>query len=332
MRQKVLNVGIDIAAEKFDTAVMVGEDFHHKEFQNDESGFKAAFKWLKGYEAERIVIALEPTGRYGELLSEYFFKRECRVLEVQPLMFSRFAESLDLRGKSDHKDCKALAVCGKERPEKLREWKPKTELQHELRDIQVLLRSLCKRRTAIKNTLKCKLRSTYVMDSLKKELVIIDESFDEALKMAHQLIKQDEQLFIDLKLVDSIPGVGLQTAILLITLIDFRSFKNSRAVACFLGLTKRKEQSGKSVRGREGMSKRGNTFIRSELFMPARSSVQCDEVSNDLYHRLKSNGKLDVQAQVAVMRRMVTVAWSLIDKQAEYVRDHQPAYRAAIVT
>ncbi|MBX9719964.1 MAG: IS110 family transposase [Candidatus Obscuribacterales bacterium] len=327
MNQYVLKVGADIASEWFDVCLMLDEKPQFRKFDNDFSGFTKALRWFQSFSPDSIELVLEPTGRYGEWLSEFMHANGVRVLQAQPLLLRRYAESLDLRGKSDHKDCLALCKYAHERGNKIREWQPKTDLELELRDMQVLLRSIGKRRVVIKCQLECKLRSEYVRQALLAELEQVEKSFDEALKRSHLLIKQNDRLSKDLEFIDSIPGIGLQTAILLVTMIDFRKFKSARAVACFLGLTKKKHQSGTSIRGDEGMSKRGNTFIRSSLFMPARASVQNDEVSAALYQRLRLKGSLDVQAQVAVIRRMVTIAWALVKNQKPFDHNHVAAYR-----
>jgi transposase len=328
MSSLVLYVGADISKAVFDVCVLMGGKPHFRQFENDFPGFRKALSWFQSFVTDKIELVFEPTGRYGERLAEFMHSRKCVVFQAQPFLFRRYAESLDMRGKSDHKDCLALARYGLERREVLMVWQPKTDLEQELRDMQVLLRSLGKRRVVIKCQLESGLRSEYVTARLRAELRQLESSFSEALKRAHSLIKDHAQLSRDLELVDSIPGIGLQTAILLVALVDFRKFKSARAVACFLGLTKRKYQSGTSVRGYEGMSKRGSTYIRGELFMPARAAVQHDEIASALYRRLREKGKLDVQAQVAVMRRMVTIAWALVTKQETFIHNHQAAFRA----
>jgi transposase len=319
---RILKVGKDVAAKWFDVCVIVDEKPVRRRYDNNFNGFAKALSWYRSFGAEKIEIAVEPTGHYGWLLFEFMHRNGCTILQVQPLMFRKYAESLDMRGKSDQKDALALAKHLEERAGSMRRWEPKSDLWHELRDVQILLRSLTKRAATVRNQLQCGLRSEYVQAELKAELASLEERLDTALDRAECIIRQDEQLSRDLEFVDSIPGIARKTAVMLVTLVDFRRFKNARAVACFLGLTKRKHSSGTSIQGQERMSKRGSVHVRSQLFMPARTAVQHDPVCGALYYRLRERGKTDAQAQVAVIRRMVTVAWALVNRQVSFDRNH----------
>ncbi len=266
----------------------------------------------------QLTIAMEPTGRYGELVAECFYREGYRVVQAQPFMFHRYAESLDMRGKSDFKDCLSLAQYAKERGEKLRAWMPKTMLEWELRDTQVLIRSLTKRSVILQTQIQCGLRSTWVKERLQHELGECQKRLDEAMDRATDLIKGDEVLSRDFGLLMTICGIGERSAVLLLTLIDFREFKSSRALACFLGLSKRTYESGDSVRGRERISKRGNGYIRAALFMPARVARIHNPAIAEFSERLEGKGKHDWAIQMAVIRKLVTTAWSMIVNEMEW--------------
>lgn len=318
----IVHAGVDISARWFDICVLVDEQPTHRRFENSSLGMSECVRWIESMNVDRLEIALEPTGRYGEAIAEYFYRRKHRVVQVNTLKFSRFAESLDIRGKSDHKDALALAIYSKERGRSVADWLPKTEVQSELRDMQVLLRSLTKRKVVLENQLKCKLRSTFVEQQLRTELPHVEQLLDECVTRCESLIKAENQLARDYELLLSIPGIGRKSAVLLLTVIDFRAFPTSRALACFLGLTKRKSQSGETIRGHEGISKRGNKWVRAELFMPARAARQFNPTIRAFAERLSSKGKHDWVIQAAVIRKLVTMAWAVIVKQQPYSAAH----------
>ena len=313
------HIGVDIAADWLDACALSEGRKTFKRFKNGQKGYAEFFCWLKAHgNLQDAMVIMEPTGRYGEAFAEYCYARRLPVVLVQPLQFRRYAESVDLRGKSDYKDAAALALYGLERGRSLREFIPKDEIAYELRDLQLLVRSSTKRIAAIKNQLKCKLRSSFVRQELEAELERLAVQKSETLKRASELVREDEQMQNDLELLDSIPGVAAQTALLMLILIDFRKFKSSRALACFLGLTKKKAESGKTVRGREGMSKRGSKYLRSQLYCPAMAAANANPHWREFVDRLKSSGKLDVQTKVAVARKLVTTAWAVINNQKPF--------------
>ena len=314
----IVHAGVDISAQWFDICVIVEEKPILRRFENSKPALRQCVTWLEQLGITELEVALEPTGRYGELVSEYFFRRKYRVRQVNTLMFSRYAESLDIRGKTDAKDCLALAYYCKERSDKLRLWRPKTELEWELRDLQVLLRSLTKRSIAIRCQLSCRLKSRFVAQELEEELTECQKRADRALDRAEQLILTDEVLAQDFKLLCTIPGVGRRTALLLLTLIDFRSFRTSRSLACFLGLTKKLHESGSSVRGREKISKRGSKWIRAALFMPTRVARRFNPLMHEFAERQIASGKHDWTVQFAVMRKLVTMAWAVVVNQTPF--------------
>ncbi len=319
----IVHAGVDISARWFDICVLHGEKPKHRQFENSKSGLSQCIKWLEGLGVKELEIALEPTGRYGELVAEYFRARKCKVFQVNTLKFSRFAESLDIRGKSDPKDSQGLAVYLRERRHQLHEWKPKTELELELRDMQVLFRGITKRLVAIQCQLQCRLYSEYVTESLSEEAEQLEATLQEALNRAERLVLSHEVLSKDYELLCTIPGIGRQSALLLITIVDFRKFRTSRALACFLGLTKRQHQSGSSIRGHEGISKRGNKWLRGALFMPARSARRHNPLVQEFSERQLSMGKHDWCIQMAVVRKLVTTAWALVVNQVPFDPMHK---------
>lgn len=314
---KVAYVGIDIASRWFDVCVLLDGKEHRSKFENCFAGFEKLIR-LENLAAERIEVALEPTGRYGESLAEFLHKNNWHVREVQPFKFRQYAESLDIRTKSDLKDAYALALYCKERGAQIREWQPKTSLDFELRDMQMLIRSLTKRSITLQLQKQCGLRSTYVAQRIEEELARCKAELAEVLERAGELIARHPVLSKDVALLETIRGIGRKSAVLLVIMIDFRRFKTSRALACFLGLTQRKHESGTSIRGKECISKIGNKHIRSSLFMPALAARSSNVFMIEFAERLTQKGKHHLTVQSAVVRKLVTTAWAVVVRQTPF--------------
>lgn len=321
-----LPAGLDVSEPWFDICVIKQEQYLSHRFNRTRNGLRNCMRWLQENGLGLLDLVMEPTGRLHELIAEAFYAKGHNVYLAQPLKFRRFAESLELRTKSDFKDAINLSIYSKERSKTLDPWVPKTDLQWELRDMQLLIRSLCKRSAALQNQLQCGIRSPYVKERLEAELEQIEDKRKEALSRAAKLLSLDPVLSSDFQLLQTIPGIGAQSAALLLTLIDFRSFQSGRALTCFLGLTKRKHDSGTSVHRQDKISKRGSTHVRSALFMPARTARIHNPRLAGFSEGLASRGKHDLKIQIAVIRKLVATCWAVITTgvpwSAEYVSPH----------
>ncbi|MDU8361480.1 transposase, partial [Pseudomonas syringae group sp. J309-1] len=58
------------------------------------------------------------------------------------------------------------------------------------------------------------------------------------------------------------------------------------------------------------MSKAGNAYLRSAMFMPSMTAVRCDPYVKAFFEALVSRGKRKMQAICAVMRKYLTGLWA----------------------
>jgi transposase len=127
--------------------------------------------------------------------------------------------------------------------------------------------------------------------------------------------------------LQGIPGVGPITASALVGSIgDASTFKNGRQLAAWLGLVPRQKSSG----GKEqllGISKRGDTYLRTLLIHGARSVVR--------QLKLKATQPEGWLARLALRRNLNIAAVALANKNARIVwallvhgRDYQAGYVA----
>lgn len=56
---------------------------------------------------------------------------------------------------------------------------------------------------------------------------------------------------------------------------------------------------------RPRISKQGNKYLRSALYMPAHNAIQFEPGVQRFYDRLVGRGKKKIQAKVAVMRKLL---------------------------
>lgn len=124
-----------------------------------------------------------------------------------------------------------------------------------------------------------------------------------------------------------IPGVGPITASALVATIgDARNFKNGRQLAAWLGIVpKQHSTGGKSTL--LGISKRGDTYLRTLLIHGARAVVRIAEHrpnADPWLKRLLARRNKNVAA-VALANKNARTLWALLAHDREYVPDYRVA-------
>lgn len=119
----------------------------------------------------------------------------------------------------------------------------------------------------------------------------------------------------------TIPGVGYLSATALVAGIgDTRAFKNGRELAAWLGLVPREHSTGGKQR-LFGITKRGDTYLRTLLIHGARSALRhLDKRSDVQAARLKDllTRKGVNRSAVALANRNARVVWALLVKNECY--------------
>ena len=124
-----------------------------------------------------------------------------------------------------------------------------------------------------------------------------------------------------------IPGIGPITATALVASVgDAKTFANGRQLAAWLGLVPRQHSSG----GKPtllGISKRGDTYLRTLLIHGARSVIQAAKGRKNAAPRLKRllERRHKNIAAVAWANRNARVVWALLAHGREYEADYQAA-------
>lgn len=128
--------------------------------------------------------------------------------------------------------------------------------------------------------------------------------------------------------LERIPGIGPLTASALVASIgDAKIFKNGRQLAAWLGLVPRQDSSG----GKErllGISKRGDTYLRTLLIHGARSVLRSLKRQRDQAEgwlaRLSQRRNPNIAA-VALANKNARIVWALL----AHDRDYQAGYASA---
>jgi transposase len=139
----------------------------------------------------------------------------------------------------------------------------------------------------------------------------------------------DQQTFLtgqfadhpDVKLLESITGIGLASAVRLIVEIeDYSRFDSSKALCAYFGVHPTWKESGDG-HWRTGMSKQGRAQVRGILYMSSLSAIRWDPDLKKLYHRFrKEKGMNHYQAMGVVMHKLLRMIYGVLVNQTPYDR------------
>jgi transposase len=120
-------------------------------------------------------------------------------------------------------------------------------------------------------------------------------------------------------LLTSIPGVGPRTAEVIVTVLDQpRRFSTRRQVSAYAGLVPRRFQSGQMDRSGR-ITKRGSPLLRQTLNQAAWIAVRCNPALRTFFLRISGGSKRRrKQAIVAVMRKLLVLAWAMLRDGKRY--------------
>jgi transposase len=155
-----------------------------------------------------------------------------------------------------------------------------------------------------------------VIDTLREHfarLTQIDEEVDTIERRLRLWHRNDEAS----RRIADIPGVGLLTATAAVATIgNAKAFKSGREFAAWVGLVPRQHGTGGRVR-LLGISKRGDTYLRTLLTHGARAVITCGKHPPEWALRIVERRRKNV-AVVALANKMARTIWALLTHERVY--------------
>jgi transposase len=306
------HLGIDVAKTKLDCALRTPEGkMHHKVVENTPAGFQALAAWLEKQGVSTLHVCMEATGTYWEAVAEFFADspRAC-VSVINPFQIKAFGASELIRTKTDKVDSKLIARFAFERrPEP---WRAPSPAERALRALVLRLDALQAMHTQESNRLE--VARSCVRDGILEHRAWLDQEIARLIAQIHDHIDADPSLHDKRRLLDSVPGLGERTiAVLLAFYGTTERFGNARQAAAFAGLDPRHHESGQTVKGKPHLSKIGHGFLRKALYMPAMVTLYRTAWGQIFRQRLCAAGKPPMLIIGAMMRKLVHVAFGVLN-------------------
>lgn len=304
--------GIDISKEVFD---VYNESSGHVQFKNTETGFKSLLKSLP----KTALVVMEATGYYHYRLAQFLHTKGILVSVVNPLSVKRFIQMKLAKIKTYKSDAKSICEYGTINEVPL--YNALTDVQAECLQLFRLLDNYVKKSTATKNKIHGEdtlgIPSKTVYNSLKRNLKHLKKEMLVLENRLLELVKQDQQH--QLTLLQSIPGIGMKTALFLIVITDgFKKFETASQLCSYVGITPTIRESGSSVRGRSRISKVGNRKLRNLMFLASFSACKYNKACKALYDRIVAKGKSKKLALIAVANKLLKQAFAIAKSGLPY--------------
>lgn len=257
------------------------------------------------------------------------------------LMPARLVKAFNIGNKSDAADAKAIWLAVQQPCKAVA---VKTEEQQAVLAMHRVRQQLIKIRTMQTNALRGLLteygevmgKSRAALDrgmpgALEKladrlPAMLIDtlqERYSELSKLDEQIGKIEQRLKAWMRLdkacqaIADIPGIGLLTATAAVaTMGNAKVFRSGREFAAYIGLVPKHSGSGGKV-NLLGISKRGDTYLRTLLIHGARSVLAHAKESGSWAEQMCQRRPLNVVI-VALANKMARMVWALIAHERQY--------------
>ncbi len=302
-------LGLDVSKAKIDCALLLKNKVKSKVFSNNSEGFNSLLAWLGKHGVSRVHACCEATGTYSDAIALFLHEQGQVVSVVNPAQIAAYAQSQLSRAKTDALDARLIArFCEREQPAA---WTPPPA---EERLLLALLRDLQNLR-AMQQAESNRLDTAHpgVRKRIERHLAFMAGEIEQVKELIKQHIDHHDQLRGRRDLLESVPGLGVNTIPWLIAYLgDGERFVGSKRAVAFFGLCPKPRQSGSSVRGKAHIAKTGHADMRHVLFMPAMVAYSRCKAFAPFVQRLKAAGKPPKVIIVALMRKLVAIAQAIL--------------------
>jgi transposase len=308
-------LGIDVSKADFHACLLQSRGRSKQVFENTPAGYRRLKQWLRNRRSFEVHACMEATGAYWIALATALHEAGLIVSVVNPSRTVFFARSQLRRTKTDRVDAESIAqFCQTQHPDT---WLPPAPEIRELRGLLSYRDQLVGERVRLKQVAK----EVHVGKRLQQlhdaHLDSLADAIDAIEEQIRVLLKGNDAVGAGVvQLEKSVAGFGLITAAAIVAKLPVERLRDGKAAAAYVGLTPRERQSGTSVLGKPRICKTGDATLRRDLYMPALVAMRYNPILSAFAQRLKDRGKPPKVIIVAVMRKLIVLAYNILKATA----------------
>lgn len=309
-------IGIDVSKDSFVSAYPSKSGYTTKSFPNTTSGVRRFISSLP----EDCHCVMEATGNYSMLLLYLLQQADITVSMENPQKIKHFARAMLSTTKTDEIDAKLIAMYG----EKME------PAPYKIPSESIIL--LKQKRTVLRQLKKQLLMMTNLHESmavLPKQDPTSKASIEQTIRFLRKQISKMEEEITNISnkeykrqmtLLTSIKGIGDTIAsALIIATGGFTYFSSAKQISRFLGLCPTYQQSGTSVNVKGHINRNGDTYLRSQLYIAAMSSIASNSACREAFLKMKERGKAGKVALIAIANKLIRQAFAVVTNNRPYV-------------
>jgi len=297
--------GIDVCKEWLD--VYVHPTGRSLRVANDHCGRRRLNRELTALGVTRVVM--EATGKYHRAAQRSVHAAGFAVAVVDPLRARLFAKACGLLAKTDRIDARLLALMGEAlEPAAVA---PPPEALQELQELVNARTAATAERTALTNR-RGAAQTAFLRAELGRRLIAVKGHVERLDVEIERRIRAVPELARRHVILTSIPGVAAVTAAVLIANFAELGACSGKQAAMLAGVAPVACESGERIGHRA--IKGGRLGVRNAVYMAALSASSHNADLTAFARRLRQAGKPAKVVLVAVMRKLIILANTLINQ------------------
>jgi transposase len=305
--------GIDVGKLYLDVGIApAGKRFR---VHNDNRGIHSLVARVSAAAVQRVV--LEAIGPYARKVVAALRTAGIEVGLVNPRRIKAFRDAEGRRAKTDRLDADLIARFALKMTDALRPLP--TNSQQSLKDLASRRRQLVEMIVMEKTRLKQSV-DTFLCDSIRSIIATLAAERKRIEAAIKEALAADPELTRRYAILVSIPGIGPQVATTLITDLPELGTTDRRAIASLAGVAPHPSQSGTSP-GRNQIAG-GRSCVRTALYMAGMVAGRSNPKFKADYRALRDNGKPGKVAIIAVARKLLVLANTLVRFNETFDKDY----------
>lgn len=311
-------VGIDVSKKTLDIFIdQIDQIDQRLAIDNNDDAILALIDRLRAAHVRLVVI--EATGRHHRRLAATLLEAGIPTSVVNPQRAREFARALGKLEKSDAIDARVLADFARRinpRPDSIEQ-----KNQTILADLVSRRRALVQLRIAETNRSHDDLPRLAAQQS-RKLLRLIEQQIEELDREIAKQIQADDDWHNKSQIIDSVPGIGPDSANQLVVDLPELGKLNRRQIAKLAGLAPLLRDSGQ-FHGQRTIGG-GRRDVRTTLYMLAHNAVLYCPRFRRFFEDLSARGKKHKVAMTACMRKLLITLNQMIKTNTRWNQHLKP--------
>jgi len=305
-------VGVDIASKHLDIALHP-QGIHFR-VTNNEAGLDACMERLR--EHAIAAVAMEATGGMERLAASRFQAAGYVVHVLNPRRIYNWRQVVARQAKTDRIDALLIAEFAATIP--LQQAHVTTAQQRTLRDLAARREQIV---IAVTNSKKQLARAVVpaIRQSIERQIAFCKQETAAIEREMDAIFRQDAILMRQCELLESIPGIGNISAMLILAELPEIAFLPPKKLASLVGVAPHPLHSGtKTTKAR---ITGGRSRIRSKCYMMAHGSIVHNPWMRTYAHRLLARGKSRREVNIACINKLLHVAHAVLTRNTTWLTE-----------